>query len=334
MRLSFFSRDYFNAIQEKNADDVLAPAPLRLHALGLHYIVSVGDRICRAVAADHPLAPLAHRALRVPLARRTHAHYRMALAGSAADNPDQRIAEDVNRFIDGGTDGYGIYSYSILLISEAQLARLLLDRAVGRSPAIHAFPGTELSIPGFLFWVALVYAAVGTMVTHLIGRPLSGLTSSGSAARPISASRWRACANMSSRSRCSAARRPSASSLVSAFRGDHRQLSARSSTAQEDDRLHGDLWAIVAIIPYRAHRALLFRRQDQARRDDADRRAPSARSRARSNFFVNYYTSLADFKAVLDRLASFDEAIERAPTSWTRRRRRSSAAQRPSIARP
>ena len=46
-----------------------------------------------------------------------HTHYRMSLAGSDADNPDQRIAEDVNRFIDGGTEGYGIYSYSILLIS-------------------------------------------------------------------------------------------------------------------------------------------------------------------------------------------------------------------------
>ena len=33
-----------------------------------------------------------------------HAHYRMTLLGAQADNPDQRIAEDVNRFIDGGTD--------------------------------------------------------------------------------------------------------------------------------------------------------------------------------------------------------------------------------------
>ena len=39
-----------------------------------------------------------------------HAHYRMTLVGTDADNPDQRIAEDVNRFIDGGTQGYGIYS--------------------------------------------------------------------------------------------------------------------------------------------------------------------------------------------------------------------------------
>jgi putative ATP-binding cassette transporter len=32
------------------------------------------------------------------------------------------------------------------------------------------------------------------------------------------------------------------------------------------------------------------------------------------NFFVTYYTSLADFKAVLDRLSSFDESIEQART--------------------
>ena len=35
-------------------------------------------------------------------------HYRMQLAGDAADNPDQRIAEDMQQFIDGGSNGVGI----------------------------------------------------------------------------------------------------------------------------------------------------------------------------------------------------------------------------------
>ena len=34
-------------------------------------------------------------------------HYRMQLLGDAADNPDQRIAEDVKQFIDAGTTGIG-----------------------------------------------------------------------------------------------------------------------------------------------------------------------------------------------------------------------------------
>jgi putative ATP-binding cassette transporter len=31
-------------------------------------------------------------------------------------------------------------------------------------------------MPGFLFWVALIYAASGTLVTHLIGRTLAVAT--------------------------------------------------------------------------------------------------------------------------------------------------------------
>src|SRR3954462_11665250 len=43
-------------------------------------------------------------------------HYRMQLLGDGADNPDQRIAEDVRKFIDGG-DGTGILPIGIGLLS-------------------------------------------------------------------------------------------------------------------------------------------------------------------------------------------------------------------------
>src|SRR5262249_12669803 len=36
-------------------------------------------------------------------------------------------------------------------------------------------PGTSFVLPGFLFWVALIYAATGTLLTHFIGRPLINL---------------------------------------------------------------------------------------------------------------------------------------------------------------
>ena len=104
-----------------------------------------------------------------------HAHYRMSLGRRPADNPDQRIAEDVARFIDGGgeggTFGYGVYNYSILLISTlsslVSFAILLWSLS-----ANFTFPGTNFAFPGLLFWVALIYAATGTLFTHLIGRPL------------------------------------------------------------------------------------------------------------------------------------------------------------------
>jgi putative ATP-binding cassette transporter len=39
-------------------------------------------------------------------------------------------------------------------------------------PADFTVPGTDISVPGFPFWVALAVALVGTWLTHLIGKPL------------------------------------------------------------------------------------------------------------------------------------------------------------------
>ena len=78
----------------------------------------------------------------------------MSLTGGSADNPDQRISEDINRFIDGGQIGYGMYSFSILLISNlsslVSFAILLWDLSTN-----FTLPYTTIAVPGFLFWVAL-----------------------------------------------------------------------------------------------------------------------------------------------------------------------------------
>src|SRR5450631_3882984 len=44
-------------------------------------------------------------------------HYRMQLLGDAADNPDQRIAEDVKQFIDGGPSQLGILTIGLGLLN-------------------------------------------------------------------------------------------------------------------------------------------------------------------------------------------------------------------------
>ncbi len=35
-----------------------------------------------------------------------------------------------------------------------------------------AFAGTDTKLPGMLFWIALVYAGIGTFLAHMIGRRL------------------------------------------------------------------------------------------------------------------------------------------------------------------
>ena len=94
------------------------------------------------------------------------AHYRMQLLDRGTDNPDQRIAEDLRLFVDYTSDlALGLLSAIVTLISFVVILWTL-------SGPLEIF---GLSIPGWLVWVALVYAIAGTFLTHFIGRKLIGL---------------------------------------------------------------------------------------------------------------------------------------------------------------
>jgi putative ATP-binding cassette transporter len=97
-------------------------------------------------------------------------HYRMQLLGDAADNPDQRIAEDINQFIEKGLFlGLG------LLNSLVTLASFIAILWVLSASAPFTLFGNEWAIPGYLVWAALIYSILGTIVTQWIGHALVGL---------------------------------------------------------------------------------------------------------------------------------------------------------------
>ncbi|MGY8708535.1 ABC transporter ATP-binding protein/permease [Bradyrhizobium sp. 18BD] len=97
-------------------------------------------------------------------------HYRMQLKGDAADNPDQRITEDVKNFVEQTlTIGLGLLSSIVTLFSFA-----LILWGLSNAAPLHLF-GTDFMIPGYLCWGALIYAIFGTALTHWIGRPLVNL---------------------------------------------------------------------------------------------------------------------------------------------------------------
>ena len=97
-------------------------------------------------------------------------HYRMQLLGDAADNPDQRISEDINLFIERTlTITVGLLSAIVTLFSF-----VIILWTLSAAAPLHLF-GTSVAIPGYLVWAALLYAIVGTTLTHLVGWPLVGL---------------------------------------------------------------------------------------------------------------------------------------------------------------
>ena len=94
-------------------------------------------------------------------------HYRMQLLGDAADNPDQRIADDLQMFVQHTLSiGIGILNSVVTLCSFVFILWNLSEEA-----PLHLF-GSGFVIPGYLVWAALIYAVLGTVLTHRIGWPL------------------------------------------------------------------------------------------------------------------------------------------------------------------
>jgi vitamin B12/bleomycin/antimicrobial peptide transport system ATP-binding/permease protein len=98
-------------------------------------------------------------------------HYRMQLLGDAADNPDQRITDDVKIFVERTLElGLGLLNSVVTLVSFVVILWGLSEAA-----PLHLF-GNDISIPGYLVWGALIYSLLGTWLTHAIGWPLVGLS--------------------------------------------------------------------------------------------------------------------------------------------------------------
>ncbi len=309
IRLSFFSRDWFNAIQNKDAKAFwyqlftvfLVWAFLYIFAAVVEYVVTSTmvirwRRWLTGYYLDRWLD--------------NHRHYRMSLAGSPADNPDQRISEDISRFIDGGDVGYGIYSFSILLISNLS-SLVSFAILLWLLSANFTLPGTHIAVPGFLFWAALIYAAVGTWLTHWIGNPLALL----------SFKRQRYEADF----RFSLARLREYTEQVALLSGEEtekRTLRARFgaivanyfeiiSCRKRLTAFTASYSQISPFIPYIVSAPSYFAGKITL---GIMTQTASAFSNVNSalTFVVTYYVYLADYKSVLDRLTSFDQSIEKA----------------------
>ena len=94
----------------------------------------------------------------------------MQLQGDAADNPDQRLSDDVKLFVERTLDiGIGLLSSIVTLASF-----VIILWGLSAAAPLHIF-GNEFAIPGYLVWGALIYAIFGTVLTQWIGSPLVNL---------------------------------------------------------------------------------------------------------------------------------------------------------------
>ena len=94
------------------------------------------------------------------------AYYHLQLLDKGTDNPDQRIADDLNAFVDLTLSlSLGLLSAVVTLVSFFGILW-----SISGALTVMGF-----DIPGYLVWVAVLYALPATWVAHLIGRPLVGI---------------------------------------------------------------------------------------------------------------------------------------------------------------
>lgn len=97
------------------------------------------------------------------------AYYRLGL-DNEPDNPDQRIAQDVDIMVD-----LSVELVASFVINLAQVGAFL--GILWNLSGVQTFSlgGYSVTLEGYLVWAVLAYTLVGTLVTHWIGRPLHAL---------------------------------------------------------------------------------------------------------------------------------------------------------------
>jgi putative ATP-binding cassette transporter len=311
VRLSFFNRDWFNALQNRDAAVfwqqllfVFTPWAFVLVAMQVveFFVQAMLVIRWRRWLTDHFVSRWLTN----------HTHYHISLVGTQADNPDQRIAEDVYRFINGGSDGtnraYGLYDFSILLISTITTLVSFSIVLWGLSENF-TVPGTAIKIPGFLFWVALIYAASGTLITHLLGRSLIKLyfeRQHMEADFRFSLARLREYTEQVALLNGEAAEQEVVGRRFGALIANYITLVYRRMKVTAFTQTFGQ---ISPIIPFVFTAPFYFAGTIQL---GVMTQTAGAFSRVAEalTFFVDYYTYLAGFKSVVDRLTSFDAAID------------------------
>lgn len=313
VRLNFFNRAWFDAIQGRDEAAFWYQLLLVFTPWAFIYVsMTVIEFFVQYMLIIRWRTWLTDHFVSRWLAR--HNHYRISLVSGQTDNPDQRISEDIFRFINGGSDGsiagYGLYDFSILLISTVTT---LVSFSIVLWTLSESFtlPGTNIVLPGFLFWVALVYAATGTLITHLIGRPLIGLffqRQHMEADFRFSLARLREYTEQVALLDGEQAEKSILGGRFSALVANYLAVIYRRMQVWTFTQTFGQ---VSPIIPFIFTAPFYFARKIELGTMTQTAQAFGQVSGALT-FFVNYYNYLAGFKSVVDRLNSFDAAIDQA----------------------
>jgi vitamin B12/bleomycin/antimicrobial peptide transport system ATP-binding/permease protein len=301
--LNFWNARFFNAIQQKDAAAFWHELIYWTVLVALFIIAFVYRQWLTQLLGIRWRRWLSEVYFRDWLADRTY--YRMELDSHGADNPEQRIEQDCNNFV---TQTLSIVLGLLLqTMTVATFASVLFE--LSGSFVLPVFGG--IAVPGYMMWMAFLYALLGSLITYFVGRPLVRVN--------FELERY----NADFRYRMIRIRENSES--IALFRGEHdeerrlRDAFARIYTTWWDymkctkrltwlTAFYGQAAAIFPII-VAAPRYFAGQIELGTLTQTAD---AFGQVQGSLSWFVDTYSSLAAWKAVLDRLTTFSDAMLRA----------------------
>jgi len=169
VRLNAWNNDFYNALQNYDWPNFWWQfAIFGMIAVSL-IVVAVYQLYLRQILHIRWRRWMTDRFLKDWLA--DQAYYRMQLDQSATDNPDQRIADDLDRFTSISlTLSIGLMNAVVTLFSF-----LFILWSLSGSLHIPFGEDSGIDIPGYMVFAAIIYAVGGTWLTQKIGSPLIGL---------------------------------------------------------------------------------------------------------------------------------------------------------------
>jgi putative ATP-binding cassette transporter len=168
VRLNRWNGAFFDAIEKRNTEAFIAQLGVFLVIIAALLVLVVSQTWLQERFKIRLRERLTHVLLDLWL--KPNRAYQMSLVGQAGTQPDQRLQEDCRLFAELTTElGVGMLNALLLLVSFISVLWFLSSNV-----SFNLF-GRDVVIPGYMVWVAIAYAGLGSGLTLLVGRPLIGL---------------------------------------------------------------------------------------------------------------------------------------------------------------
>lgn len=162
VKLNYWNNDFYNALQNRDFDAFTSLIGTFTLLAFLYILSAVYALYLRQMLEIKWRRWLTERYLTRWLTARLY--YRLQLTGET-DNPDQRIAEDLKLFVQ--------YTLALSIgFMKAVVTLVSFIFILWQLSGTFTVPIIEITIPGYMVFIAIAYAAVGTYLTQRIGRPL------------------------------------------------------------------------------------------------------------------------------------------------------------------